>query len=78
MFNINKYGKIDYLKIFFSILVVSLHTGPLNKIEGSIFYNLWWGIAHIAVPFFFMSCGFWMCNGGGIYIRELKPSTLIS
>ncbi len=49
---------IDISKFMYSIIVVSIHTRPVaNK---TMIYGLWWEVALTAVPFYFLTCGYFL------------------
>ena len=51
---------IDVTKLVLAILVVSIHTLPFYGHEDIFAYKVWWAYAQIAVPFFFMSTGYFI------------------
>lgn len=51
---------IDIVKLVMAILVVSLHTLPFYGAEGTIAHSIWWVFSQEAVPFFFLSTGYFI------------------
>ena len=62
--NRNEYNAIDIAKFVFSILVISIHVAPLGRPDNRIIIELNYYIqnwfARSAVPFFFVSSGFFL------------------
>ncbi|HZK19419.1 MAG TPA: serine racemase VanT catalytic subunit [Treponemataceae bacterium] len=55
-----EYVGIDYFRIIAAFLVVAIHTSPLTDISETADFILTRVIARIAVPFFFMTSGFFL------------------
>lgn len=51
---------IDVLKLFFAIMVVYMHTSPLNKIQPHLNFLIIIGFSKIIVPSFFAFSGFFL------------------
>ena len=51
---------LDIIKLIMSIFVVSIHTEPLLGVEKNVIYDIWWVLAEIAVPVFFISTGYFI------------------
>lgn len=51
---------IDFLKLFFAICVVGLHTGIMQNEESNFQWYIMHGIFRLAVPFFFVCSGFFL------------------
>lgn len=54
---------IDYFRVIAAFLVVANHTSPLLSVNGTADFILTRIIARIAVPFFFMTSGFFLLRG---------------
>ena len=54
------YSGIDYFRIIAAFLVVAIHTSPLASIDNTADFILTQVIARVAVPFFFMTSGFFL------------------
>lgn len=54
---------IDYFRIVAALLVVANHTSPLSSVNGAADFVLTRVIARVAVPFFFMTSGFYLLSG---------------
>lgn len=54
------YAAIDLMKFIMSICVVAIHTGPLTNCENRVITQLYNCIVAYAVPFFFISAGFFL------------------
>lgn len=65
------YNAIDYFRIIAAVLVVAVHTAPLEDISGTADFILCGIIARLAVPFFFMTSGFFLFKGGAEDNRRL-------
>lgn len=55
-----EYVGIDYFRIIAAFLVVAIHTSPLTDISETADFILTRVIARVAVPFFFMTSGFFL------------------
>ncbi len=49
---------VDVMKLFCAILVITVHTNPLSNINVLLNYGLVQYVARLAVPFFFVSSGY--------------------
>lgn len=59
-----EYPGIDLLKFVFSLMIVAMHANILNP-EIQFQYKLQLTVFALAVPFFFMSTGYFcFCEGG--------------
>ncbi|GMQ63407.1 hypothetical protein AN2V17_26400 [Vallitalea sp. AN17-2] len=58
--NRKEYAGIDYFRIIAAVLVVAIHTSPLLMINETANFVLTRVIARVAVPFFFMTSGFFL------------------
>lgn len=56
----NSYVGIDYFRVIAAFLVVAIHTSPLADVNGTADFMLTRILARIAVPFFFMTSGFFL------------------
>jgi len=65
------YKGVDYFRVFAAILVIAVHTSPLASYNETADFILTRIIARIAVPFFFMTSGFFLFSGYG-YSEKLK------
>jgi len=59
------YSGIDYFRIIAASLVVAIHTSPLTSINSTADFILTRVIARVAVPFFFMTSGFFLFHRAG-------------
>lgn len=66
------YKGIDYFRIFAALLVVAIHTSPLSSFSETGDFILTRIIGRIAVPFFFMTSGFFLFSGDGEPSEKLK------
>lgn len=57
------YAGIDWFRIIASLLVVAIHTSPLESFNETADFLLSGVIARVAVPFFFMASGFFLFSG---------------
>ncbi len=53
-----QFPSIDIMKLLYAVLVVTIHTSPLNSINKYFNYGLTQYIARLAVPFFFVTSGY--------------------
>jgi len=56
------YTGIDYFRIISAILIIAIHTSPLTSYSETADFILTRIIARIAVPFFFMTSGFFLIS----------------
>lgn len=56
----DSYTGIDYFRVIAAFLVITIHTSPLADINGQADFMLTRILARIAVPFFFMTSGFFL------------------
>lgn len=56
----SKFGSIDYMKLAAAFLVIAIHTGPLISYTAYGDFLLTSILARLAVPFFFMTAGFFL------------------
>ncbi len=54
------YSGIDYFRIIAAVLVVAIHTSPLSGVSGTADFILTRVFGRVAVPFFFMTSGFFL------------------
>ncbi|MHB8065134.1 MAG: acyltransferase family protein, partial [Ruminiclostridium sp.] len=55
-----KYAGLDYFRIIAALLIVAIHTYPLASISQAADFIFTHIFARIAVPFFFMTTGFFL------------------
>lgn len=55
-----KYNQIDLFKFIMAIIVVAIHTGPLINCKNELLITIYNNITKLAVPFFFLSSGFFL------------------
>lgn len=67
------YTGIDYFRCIAALLVIAIHTSPLASFNETADFLLTRGIARIAVPFFFMTSGFFLLSA-----NTYRPDKLIS
>lgn len=56
--DVKNYCGIDLIKFFMAIIVVAIHTHPLEHCSNEILIRIYNSIVSSAVPFFFISSGF--------------------
>lgn len=75
------YTGIDSFRLAAAFLVVAIHTSPLSQISGTADFVLTRIIARTAVPFFFMTSGFFLISsqdcGTEKLVRFVKKTALI-
>ncbi len=54
------YGGIDVCKFFMALVVIAIHTNPIEQVENPFIINLVIAIEDLAVPFFFVTSGFFL------------------
>lgn len=67
------YTGIDYFRCIAALLVIAIHTSPLASFNETADFLLTRGVARIAVPFFFMTSGFFLLS-----TNKYQPEKLIS
>lgn len=67
--NLNKINSINYMKLLFALLVISIHTKPFLDIDINLSNIICEIIAKLAVPFFFTTSGYF-------YFRTLEKDLL--
>lgn len=74
MSKVKGYPLIDCFRIIAAILVVTIHTSPLDTISPTLDFYLTRGLGRIAVPFFFITTAyFYFLNPSkNDYIRLLN------
>lgn len=60
-----EYAGIDYFRLIAAFLVVAIHTSPLSGLNVTADFILTRIIARVAVPFFFMTSGFFLFSKAG-------------
>ena len=55
-----QYAGLDYFRVIAALLVITIHTSPLSSVDITGDFVLTRIIARIAVPFFFMTSGFFL------------------
>lgn len=68
----DSYVGIDYFRVAAALLVITIHTSPLADISGQADFMLTRILARIAVPFFFMTSGFFLITGYHYNADRLK------
>lgn len=56
------YAGIDYFRLIASLLIVAIHTSPLSSFSATGNFVLTRILARVAVPFFFMTSGFFLIS----------------
>lgn len=77
---IRDYGGIDAFRLIAAVLIIAIHTSPLAGLNETSDFILTRVIARIAVPFFFMTSGFFLfykTDGGTISIMQFMKKTAI-
>lgn len=67
-----KYESIDFMKFICSIMVIAIHTSPLENISNDLNYILINSICRIAVPFFFIASGYFLWNKLSIIDKKIR------
>ena len=57
------YAGIDYFRLIAALLIIAIHTSPLDSFSETGDFILTRMIARVAVPFFFMTSGFFLISG---------------
>nr|WP_152800750.1 serine racemase VanT catalytic subunit [Alkalibaculum sporogenes] len=70
--NNEEYSGIDYFRIIAAVLIIAIHTSPLANYTYTADFILTRIIARIAVPFFFMTSGFFLFSGYNYNNDKLK------
>lgn len=78
----SSYGGLDWFRLAAALLVITIHTSPLASFGGEADFVLTRILARVAVPFFFMTSGFFLFRGindgkTGALARFLKKTGLI-
>lgn len=68
------YTGIDIFRIIAAFLVVAIHVSPLSDISATADFLFTRIICRVAVPFFFMTTGFFLFSGGEIKAEKVKRS----
>ena len=70
---------IDYLKLFFAIQVVALHTSPFSEYSSVLSYLGSQTISRLAVPYFSAISGYYFFNNNSNtkYIKSIKKYILM-
>lgn len=71
------YAGVDYFRIVAAIMVIAIHTAPLSGVSKDFDYLLTYCIGRVAVPFFFMTTGYfvlgsWRKNGNAVNGRVIR------
>ncbi|GMQ60005.1 serine racemase VanT catalytic subunit [Vallitalea sediminicola] len=70
--NRREYAGIDYFRIIAAVLIVAIHTSPLLMINETANFILTRSIARVAVPFFFMTSGFFLFSNSNLNKERLN------
>ncbi len=73
----SSYGGIDFFRIIAALLVITVHTSPLEDVSGIADFLLTRVIARTAVPFFFMTSGFFILDNAKKAVRAIKNLLVI-
>lgn len=65
------YAGIDYFRLIAALLIIAIHTSPLDSFSETGDFILTRMIARVAVPFFFMTSGFFLISGYSYNARKL-------
>lgn len=75
------YTGIDYFRFIAALLIIAIHTSPLGKINDTGNFILTRVVARVAVPFFFMTSGFFMLSrydyNGARLIKFIKRTAIL-
>lgn len=63
IYNKNEFAMVDYCKFIFSFLVIYIHISAFKNINPDLSFWIKEVLARIAVPYFFISTGFFLGNG---------------
>ncbi len=69
---IERLSGIDLFRMTAAILVVMIHTSPLESLSPALDFGLTHGLARVAVPFFFMASGHYLLSKGNLNVLKLK------
>ncbi len=64
MDNQKAYSGLDSFRMIAALLVIAIHTSPLTSVSAASDFILTRILARVAVPFFFMTSGFFLSAGG--------------
>ena len=67
------YTGIDAFRMVAALLVVAIHTAPLGDVNPTADFILTRVIARVAVPFFFMTSGFFLFGRGLLRSSVARP-----
>lgn len=70
------YAGIDCFRMVAALLVITIHTSPLLSLNETADFILTRVIARVAVPFFFMTSGFFLIPGNFSKLKSFVQSTL--
>ena len=75
MSKVKGYPLIDCFRIIAAILVVTIHTSPLDTISPTLDFYLTRGLGRIAVPFFFITTAyFYFLQNLAVFSDQVAPS----
>ena len=78
MSKVKGYPLIDCFRIIAAILVVTIHTSPLDTISPTLDFYLTRGLGRIAVPFFFITTAyFYFLNPSKKRLYKIIKQTLL-
>lgn len=73
----HEYDTIDLLRFLFSFLVIAIHYPPFSSINIYLNYGVTQYLARIAVPFYFISTGYFIAQKAKICTVEYKQDVLV-
>ncbi len=74
----NEYGNIDFLRIISAVIVIAIHTDPLQSVNSIIIEKIIRLIYEFAVPFFFITSGFFLeRNLGRVFEQRNRESIVL-
>ena len=79
------YAGVDYFRIVAALMVIAIHTAPFSGISKDFDFLLTYCIGRVAVPFFFMTTGYFVLgswrtsgqNAGGKVVRFIKKTLFL-
>ena len=72
-----RYGGIDWFRMAAAFLIIAIHTSPLDSVNAEADFFFTRVLARIAVPFFFMTTGFFVLSDRKKSHQFLKKTGLL-
>lgn len=78
MLNKRDYSSIDIVKIVMALFVIAIHTHPFEEVTNPVFLSVYNGVVGLAVPFFFVSTGYFSYSEIDLTTRVEKTFKKVS